>query len=69
MVTIIGEMTKHKENTPEGCSLGPWCQSCAWVKKYYRYVSLREGGVYAFYCGKAEACEQFQPTKQEADEK
>ena len=65
MVKIIDEMRKNKESTPEDCSLGPWCQSCAWVKRYYRFISLKEGGIYDFYCGKAEACEHFQPGKQE----
>ena len=65
MVKIIDEMRKNKESTPEGCSLGPWCQSCAWVKRYYKFISLKEGGVYDFYCGKAEDCKQFQPGKQE----
>ncbi len=67
METVIGELTKINKNTPEDCKRGPWCTACAYDKKLSKYISLHKASVHTSYCGKAEACEHFQPTKQEDD--
>ena len=68
MEKIISELTTINDNTPEDCKRGPWCTACAYDKKLSKYISIHKASVHTHYCGKAEACEQFQPTKQEVDE-
>ena len=68
MEKVISELTAINDNTPEDCKRGPWCMSCAYDKKLSKYISIHKASVHTHYCGKAEACKQFQPGKQEGNE-
>lgn len=47
-----------KENVPEDCKLGPWCQGCTYMKKYEVFIDHHITTT-AYYCGKDKACKHF----------
>lgn len=63
-------MGKLQESVPEDCKKGPWCESCAFVKKFYlhRNYGYVVGGVEtAYICGKSDSCSNYVQRENEED--
>lgn len=59
MSRIIKDLTEVRNEVPDDCSFGPWCQGCVYVKNYYKYLGARYGAIDTIYCGKEDACKNF----------
>lgn len=55
----LEEVSELQETIPEGCTKGPWCRACEFVKTY-RYDTVSGFGHRYFYaCSKGKSCENF----------
>lgn len=54
----VEEYEKRLENTPTDCKVGSWCKACEFGKAVY-IRSRIYGDTDLYYCGKAEACQNF----------
>ena len=64
-------MSELEENKPEDCIRGPWCESCSFVKTFYRtqYYGLgTRHTVTAYVCGKGKSCANFVQQKKNEEE-
>lgn len=64
LITEVEVLTDISEKIPEGCTKGPWCKGCDFVKTFY--VPTGSVGIHSAYthqeryaCGKGEACSHY----------
>lgn len=55
----LDELSELKNERPEDCTPGSYCEACEFVKTFY-YLSSWTGNSYiAHYCGKGKSCTNF----------
>ena len=56
-------VSELEESIPEGCTKGPWCKACEFVKTYYytEYYGAYSGHSLEtiYVCSKGESCKNF----------
>ena len=64
LITEVEVLTDISEKIPEGCTKGPWCKGCDFVKKFY--VPTGSVGIHSAYthrecyaCGKGVSCANY----------
>lgn len=64
LITEVEVLTDISEKIPEGCTKGPWCKSCDFVRTFYLPTgSVGSHSAYGYKkryaCGKGEACAHY----------
>lgn len=62
----LAEAEKYIDYPPSGCTRGPWCEACGFVKHFYVRHPLYSTRTITV-CGKGESCKNFVERKDNTD--